>query len=1070
VQDCKQSPVKVGGIVGKLGLALSDRNKPGLPLTTFIRETRFGDAVPATARQAAAPQRAARSFGRIWRGGRFFFPIPGRPPVVVACSLIFAFALLAGCAAPSGGKGRPGDRAAAGSAQSGVVAEDAGVAPPSRTSDDEEIAAADEGASRGAVRPKSGRIYPGTGVFVSRRKPVTTAERTEDGGVNLNFVNAHIADVVKTVLGSILRQNYIIDEKVRGRVTMQTVRPIPQDAVAAVLETALRQNGATMIRQAEHYKIVPLTGVQRGNPDLRIDGEGALVEPGHAITIAPLSYVAAAEMKKILQPIAPEGGILHVDTKRNLLLLSGDGHEMAAMQKVISAFDVDWMSGTSFGLFPLEYVDAQTAFSELKSILLGDQDKDVAESLRIVPLARLNAVLAISPVRRNIDHVRDWVARLDVPGDTIEQKIFLYPVQHGSAADLAAILNKFFKGEGERVDSRRLISPGSEPVRIRTPAKSNEQIQAGSPAKTPPPADGTSTQGSAQGPVTKDAGVSTSAKAAAPVHIVEDESRNALLVSATTRDYRNIRKLLRKLDVPPLQVLIEATIAEVKLRDDLRYGLQWFFTKGNNEFTLSEIGSGAIAPTFPGFSYLFSGSNARIAFDTLTSLTDVQIVSSPQLMVMNNTSARLQVGDQVPVPVQSSVGVGSGDAPIVNTIQFRDTGVILQVKPRVNENGMVTLEIRQEVSDAAPTTSSGIDAPTIQQRQLSSIVTVANGHTLALGGIIRTTNSVTKSGLPFLSDIPILGALFGSTGTQEDRTELLILLTPRVVRDSRDGVEITEELRRRFSRLEPLLRDHARKAKQNDRTEQKPAAEHGSRKSSLKESRISKGQDDRVSATAAIAAGKPGSSQASGSSGTMVAPTAEVKPVRAARSSAQATNARSLGVRVGQHKTFTRLVFDWPEVVPYSLTETDRSVSVTFARNARIDLPRLRRRLKGGLANPKASDADGRLKFEIEKPAGRKVRHFLVGPKVVLDFKASGPANRQIAASPRRRSGKALATASRAPAKPAFDLPVIRVKSAPVQSIPSPAPQREPRVSIPISDTDDYWSHIPIEQQIYGRE
>jgi len=267
-----------------------------------------------------------------------------------------------------------------------------------------------------------------------------------------------------------------------------------------------------------------------------------------------------------------------------------------------------------------------------------------------------------------------------------------------------------------------------------------------------------------------------------------------------------VSEALRKLDIMPLQVLIEATIAEVTLNDELRYGLQWFFkTGGDSELTLSEAASGAAAQIFPGFSYLFqTGGDVRVVLNALDSITDVNVISSPQLMVLDNQTARLQVGDQVPIATQSSVSVTDPDAPIVNQIQFLDTGVILNVTPRVNAGGMVILEIEQQVSDVVATTTSGIDSPTIRQRQISSTVAVQSGETIALGGLIRESSSHTSSGLPILKDIPVVGALFGKTSNDTTRTELLVLITPRVVSNQDEARAVTDELRRRLRAVIPL--------------------------------------------------------------------------------------------------------------------------------------------------------------------------------------------------------------------------------------------------------------------------
>jgi general secretion pathway protein D len=281
--------------------------------------------------------------------------------------------------------------------------------------------------------------------------------------------------------------------------------------------------------------------------------------------------------------------------------------------------------------------------------------------------------------------------------------------------------------------------------------------------------------------------------------IVADEKNNALVIFAQPRQYRMIEAAIKKLDVVPVQVMIEATIAEVTLTDQLRYGLQFFFQKGNNAFSLSQLASGAVNSVFPGFNYVFASGNSRVVLDALSSVTNVHVLSAPQLMVLDHQTATLQVGDQVPIAVQQARSTIDPNAPIVNSIELRNTGVILRVTPRVNSTGMSTLVVDQEVSDVARTTTSNIDSPTIQQRRISSVVAVGDGDTIALGGLIRENRTIGKDGLPVLSDIPILGNLFSANSDTTNRTELLILLTPRVIKNRADAQAVTEELRSRLS-------------------------------------------------------------------------------------------------------------------------------------------------------------------------------------------------------------------------------------------------------------------------------
>jgi len=287
--------------------------------------------------------------------------------------------------------------------------------------------------------------------------------------------------------------------------------------------------------------------------------------------------------------------------------------------------------------------------------------------------------------------------------------------------------------------------------------------------------------------------------------IVPNSENNSLLVLATPSEFQVIDAALKKLDVLPIQVLIEASIAEVTLTDNIRYGLQWAYDTTNGPITLSEAGSGSIASQFPGFSYLFTGRNGiRAVLNGIESLTDVKILSSPKLMVLNNKEALLQVGDQVPVTVQSSISSVGVSAPIVNSVQLRDTGVILRVTPRANKSGRIVLDVAQEVSDASKNSVSGIDSPTISQRKISTTVSVQDGDTVALGGLIRDTKSKGGGGVPYFRKIPVLGQLFGSTSRNGTRTELIVLITPRVMKSEGDSVEIMNELREQFRGLQKV--------------------------------------------------------------------------------------------------------------------------------------------------------------------------------------------------------------------------------------------------------------------------
>jgi general secretion pathway protein D len=311
------------------------------------------------------------------------------------------------------------------------------------------------------------------------------------------------------------------------------------------------------------------------------------------------------------------------------------------------------------------------------------------------------------------------------------------------------------------------------------------------------------TGGAQSAPASAGPGASFTINGSDQIRVVADHTNNAILVWSTPNDYRMVVSVLRKLDQVPLQVLIEATIAEVRLNENLEYGVQWAFQSGDFSAKLANNTAGIVNAVFPGFNMVLNATEVQAALRLLSEVTDVEIVSSPQIMVLDNQPARLQVGDQVPVATGETIS--DTGILIQSSVQYFDTGVILEVTPRVNASGLVTLEILQEVSDAVVTESSQINSPTIQQRRIRSIVSVQSGETIALGGLIRERATDGSSGIPVLSDIPLVGNAFKTTDRGVERTELLVLITPRVIRGPAQAREVTDALRQRLTILKGLV-------------------------------------------------------------------------------------------------------------------------------------------------------------------------------------------------------------------------------------------------------------------------
>ena len=395
----------------------------------------------------------------------------------------------------------------------------------------------------------------------------------------------------------------------------------------------------------------------------------------------------------------------------------------------------------------------------------------------------------VSPLQANISiRLFDWASAM--ASSNAGRRAFVYFVRNGRATELAGILTDLFVSDGQSqiTQPQRSVAPGLEAVQLDRPETPDEQPEEGRPASAP------------QTPAARIAPLSTSDED--EIRIIADERNNALLIRATAEEYRSIETMLTQLDILPLQVLIEVTVAEVTLDGDLEYGLDWFFQSGKVNATLSNRASGAVGPQFPGFSLFYDSVNAGVVLNALAEVTNVKVISSPKLMVLDNQSARLQVGDQVPVATQSSVSTANPDAPIVNSVSLVDTGIILEVKPTVNDGGLVSLQVLQEVSDATVTQSSGIDSPTIQKRRVESRLAVQSGETIVLAGLIRDRKEIGESGIPVLKDVPVLGNLFKTTSERDDRTELIVLITPRVVRNPTEIRQLTNDIRRQLSTVD----------------------------------------------------------------------------------------------------------------------------------------------------------------------------------------------------------------------------------------------------------------------------
>jgi general secretion pathway protein D len=685
------------------------------------------------------------------------------------------------------------------------------------------------------------RLILGTDKVIAEPRPVAPAT----GPANtFRFEEAPVLDVVHIILRDVLRVDYMVHPPISGSVTMSTKGPVTADEAAYLLEGALLANGLLMAQDSRGTYHVGRPEALRGIvPAPRQAGAGPLT-PGHGAIVIPLQYIGAGEMATILRPMLPPEALVRVDTVRNLLILSGNRTQAEGWLSIVSTFDVDLLKGMSVGLFPLKNVTVREVEAALRVISGGRQapaatgvpqtggqaaaaaaaaaeaaagftDNPFLGAVRVMPIERLNSLLLVSPRASYLEDARRWIERLDQPGlNLAEETLHVYRVQNGSARHLADVLNGIF-GTGEVRSTAP--APGVAPG-LSSAGASTISMAPGSTGL------GSVTTGRGLAGVTqagRTAGAQPLGQSTAPgaglriggLRVVADEANNAILVWGTAAEYEKIKASLQRLDLPPTQVLIEASIVEVTLTNDMQYGLQWTFSDamGNGKVgtsVLSNLPGGVLGGPLAGFSYTLRNSlgAVRAVLNALADKSLVKVISSPSLMVMDNHTAQIVVGNQQPILSGTTVTEGG---VITQSIQYKDTGVALAVTPSVNAGDIVTMSINQAVTDVGQ-----IDIATGQraflQRQFASKVAVRSGETLVLGGLIRDNNTHGSSGIPVLHEIPILGALFGTKNNNGQRTELLVVITPRVVRSDQDARDVSAEMRdrmRSFIGYEPFGRN-----------------------------------------------------------------------------------------------------------------------------------------------------------------------------------------------------------------------------------------------------------------------
>src|SRR5437773_1792445 len=681
----------------------------------------------------------------------------------------------------------------------------------------------------------------------------------EEEAMVLNFERADIREVIHS-LATALGISYTIDPRIEGQVTIRTAGKIAREDLWPLLNQILRNNGIAAVKVGDVYQILPVAEAKTRAiiPRSRAAKASLTEKDAFAIEIVPVRHVSADEMVNILQPFVTPGGDVRSYPRANLLVMTDLQSNIDRLRELVTTFDSDVFHNLKTRVFKVQHGDPDELANEILGLLAPYGVTPTGEGeggVYIVPLTRLNSLVAVAFDKTMFDEIERWLRLLDIPPEEgAGRQTFVYNVENAKAEDLAGVLNELFGGGGGAGGAGGLGGrPGAAPAGVGlfgAGGVSGGRAGVGGGGLGGGGRGAAGVGGGPGGPGAAGAGagargITIPGRAGAPpgapgqpqgpqpifkeeVRIVADPVTNSLVVLATKRDYQLIADVLKKIDVVPRQVLLEVTIAEITLNKDLSFGVEWALAQGKLNQTLAQDnsntslfrtgpqglpvgglinGTSRVPPVPPGgaFAVISDREHFNIFINALQQRTNVKMLSAPHIMAADNREAHILVGSSIPIltSTQSSTIAVSN---IVNSVQYRDTGNILTILPQVNSKGLVNMQIRQEVSAVAQGQASfgNTNSPAFTTREAETTVVVQDGETVVIGGIITDTIEHDRSGIPYLMDIPVLGWAFRVNSDTTQRMELLVLISPYVVRSREEAREVTDEFANRLQGLKRM--------------------------------------------------------------------------------------------------------------------------------------------------------------------------------------------------------------------------------------------------------------------------
>jgi len=580
-------------------------------------------------------------------------------------------------------------------------------------------------------------------------KPSYTGEKID---ITFNFDDAELKEVLHVILGEILNLNYILDKRVGGKINLHATGEVYKDELLSMINTLLYIYNFALVKEGSIYNVIPKAEARR-ETDIVIYGDKIPKwSKDIVIQIVPLEYENANHLSSTIKKFMTSIGNVITHREAPYLILIDTASTIEKLLTIIKLFDVPFFAGKAMKFYEFKYVDARNISKDLGNLAksLGAKVGGDGE-FNFVPFSDTNKLLVVTTMPELLPQIDLWIKNIDVPPAELEEKmrVYIYKVQHQKAETIVPIITQMY----------------SEQMQAQPEKLGMESVES--------------------------------------MKVMSEPETNSIIVKAYPSDYNGIKSIIEAIDATPQQVFIEVLILEVDLKDTLDYGTDWKWSRNNLElFGLGDLSRVSGRPS-ANFTNTIAKGSFEILMDILATNSDARILSAPHLLVRDEQPASIQVGDEV--PILSSSGQESGTTVTFEQVQYRDTGIILTVTPRIAENGFITLDVNQEVSNAQETTTGVSDSPTFSTRQAETSLLIKSGHTISVGGIIEQKNEKSISKIPLLGDIPYLGNLFKLTSISNSRTELIMLITPYIANNAEDADSLTNAFEKKLHKIELLL-------------------------------------------------------------------------------------------------------------------------------------------------------------------------------------------------------------------------------------------------------------------------